>query len=214
MTILSGIVLTRNGEKRLPKALASMQPIVDKLTVFIDDTTTDGSADVARSFGAAVVTLPHEDCIEYQLEQMHANCGGDWVLRVDDDEVLAGNWDRALLEQVFRSETVTHCWFARRWLVPPGDQFITTRPWHPDFQLRLIKNDPAIVTFPDTLHDRPRIEGDRCAWKDLFLDHWDFVYNDRAAREAKVEAYEEIEPGGSQGYYYLYEDYPHEIGPV
>jgi len=200
---LSGVVMTLNGEQRLERVLASFKPLCDEMVVCIDDATQDRSAELAQDLGAKVQFLPHQGYIEPSLPAMYAACSGDWVLRLDDDESLAGPWKHALLEQALTARPkVTHCYVLRRWLIP-GGRWLTSKPWQPDLQPRLIRNDPALITFPSRIHEPTRVIGERYVWGDLFIDHWDLVENSRAQREAKVARYTAL--GLGLGSYYLYE---------
>lgn len=88
MIPVSVIVMTRNEESRLPRCLAALSPFAEIFVV--DSASTDGTADVARSFGATLVPFhwngqypkKKQWCLE-NLPFRH-----DWILYVDADEIL------------------------------------------------------------------------------------------------------------------------------
>src|SRR5207244_2565755 len=88
---------------------------------------------------------------------LHAQCGSDWILNLDDDEVPSG----ALLAhlQELLGVDVTHWWLPRRWLVGDVGMFLDEPPWVPDYQLRLYRNDPATLRFLDEADLRVIREG-------------------------------------------------------
>src|SRR5205823_5092820 len=97
-----------------------------------------------------VIPCPHR-CFRFDGQPDHVNpmefglrhCDGDWILRVDHDETLGPGWTvRDRIVELLSDRGVTHYWVARRWAVPPGDRFISSDPWHPDYQVRLFRNLP------------------------------------------------------------------------
>jgi len=88
MIPLSVIVMTRNEESRLPRCLAALHPFAEIFVV--DSASTDGTAEVARSFGATLVPFhwngqypkKKQWCLD-KLPFRH-----DWVLYVDADEIV------------------------------------------------------------------------------------------------------------------------------
>jgi len=84
---------------------------------------------------------------------------GDFVLRVDDDERLGGDWDKKYFEFLVRCNDITHFWTPCRWVVPPGDQFIASPPWFPDLHMRLYLNNLLIISCPNRIHECLRVEG-------------------------------------------------------
>src|SRR5690348_18507308 len=45
-------------------------------------------------------------------------------------------------------------WIPRRWLIHGIDRYLDDVPWVPDYQLRLYRNDPAVLRFSDEFHRR------------------------------------------------------------
>jgi hypothetical protein len=59
---------------------------------------------------------------------------------------------------ILETSPFTHFWFPRRWIVPSG-QYITSTPWVPDFQPRLLRNNIEGLSFSTKLHEPIRVLG-------------------------------------------------------
>lgn len=94
---ITGLVNTRNAAATLDLCLASMKPHVDELLV-VDMMSSDGTAEVARSFGARVV--PHEPLgfVEPARAAGVETAAHDWILILDADEVLPATLGHRLRE--------------------------------------------------------------------------------------------------------------------
>jgi Glycosyl transferase family 2 len=210
---LTVLVLAINAEQELPRMLPSLLDIGDELVVGIDDTTTDGTAEVARRFTDRIYPVAHagfmgrggDDDLN-AVECMLPHCRGEWVLRVDQDETLSSLWhDRGYVARLLGDRYATHYWIPRRWAVPPGDSFIASHHWYPDYQLRLFRNIPSLVSFNRTPHRPPFVAGEVRYLTDSWIMHWDYVWHDRRTRAAKVEFYRELGTYTGEEFY-LYED--------
>lgn len=80
-------MIVRNGGAVLPRALRSALPAVDRIVIG-DTGSTDDSVAVARSFGAHVFAVQWENDFAKARNAVLAACTGDWVLILDDDEML------------------------------------------------------------------------------------------------------------------------------
>src|SRR5437763_47587 len=80
-------MIVRNGGQDLSRCLESVHGIADEI-VIADTGSTDDSVAVARSFGAAVISIPWEnDFAAARNAALHA-VQADWVLVLDADEQL------------------------------------------------------------------------------------------------------------------------------
>src|SRR5207244_3087791 len=83
------------------------------------------------------------DFVERALPWLHAQCTGDWILRVDGDEILSP----ALVAQVrdlIAERGVVQYYLPRRWLFPDFGHWLHEWPWWPDYQNRLVRNDGGL----------------------------------------------------------------------
>jgi hypothetical protein len=212
---------TINGAEKLRRILPSLSSVADELVVGIDDTTTDGTERVAREFADTVIHCPHR-CFHFDGKPDHVNplefglpyCTGDWVLRVDHDETLGPGWqDRARIAPLLADPYATHYWVSRRWAVPPGDRFISSAPWHADYQVRLFRNLPALMRFARRVHEHTTMLGESRWLTDQWLIHWDLMWHTREQRQAKVEYCATLSTYAGADYY-LYEGGAYETLPL
>jgi glycosyltransferase involved in cell wall biosynthesis len=217
---LTLLVLAINAEKELARILPELAPIADELVIGIDDTTTDETARIARQFTAKVHPVPHEgfrgrgrpDDLN-AVECMLTYCSGEWLLRIDQDETLSPHWqDRAYVDALLRERSATQYWIPRRLVVPPGDRYISSGRWHPDYQLRLYRNIASLIEFNRHPHERPRVAGERRLLTDSCIFHWDPIWYDRSHRDRKVEFYRDL--GYPKEEYFLHDEEMFETRPL
>jgi hypothetical protein len=176
---------------RLAALLELLRDRVDEIVVAVDDRADTAALGPVRERADRVVLVPYAPPPGRMLPWLYAQCTGDWVLRLDDDEVPS----RALLDGLrsLADPSVTHVWLPRRWLYGGEDTYLDAWPWVPDFQLRLSVNDPRLVRFPAVRHIPVEVAGPaRYASEPIY--HLDLL-RPRAERERKVADYDRERPG-------------------
>jgi glycosyltransferase involved in cell wall biosynthesis len=93
--LISATLLVRNERENLPLALRSLEGWVDEVVV-VDGESTDGTADIARAFGAKVFVRPPRGAMEEDGAFATAQCTGEWLFHLDADEVVPGPLGRRL----------------------------------------------------------------------------------------------------------------------
>lgn len=129
--------------------------------------------------------------LESAMTWLHAQCSADWILRIDDDEVLGAD----LLEQLpelTHARDVVQYWLARRWLYPDAGHWLEQWPWFPDFQGRLVRND-ARLWFPGLCHSSVVLTPP-AHFLDSGIYHLTHLLCSREERERKVERYLNVDP--------------------
>lgn len=99
--LLSLAMIVRNEEHRLPQCLESVRGVVDEIIV-VDTGSTDGTVEVARSYGARVYHFAWCDDFAAARNEALRHCTGQWILYLDADERLTPESAaqlRSLLEQ-------------------------------------------------------------------------------------------------------------------
>ena len=218
---LTLLILAINAEAELARILPELHEVGDEMVIGIDDTTADRTAEIARQFTDRVYPVAHGGfCGRGGADDLNAvecmlpHCRGDWVLRIDQDETLSPLWhDRDYVDRLLADRAMTHCRLPRRWVVPPGERYISNRHWSPDYQLRLMRNVPSLVAFNRTPHAPAVVAGESRSLIDSWILHWDYVWHDRATREAKVEFYRALETYTGKEFY-LYEDQRYATRPL
>jgi hypothetical protein len=215
MPTLSSIVNTCGGIplEHLAKLIRQFESFSDEVILFFDDATPEDFVSEARRLTRYVRFLKHRDAPHEFIGEMLEQCFCDFVLRLNHDELLSANWNRESLNLLMSDGQVNSYWIARRWLVDEAGNYLSSPPHYPDFQLRLIRNLQGKVHPPALLHEPGHVEGE-CGWVSSHtILHYDLVWKDRAAREAKVARYAKIRPGKTGAEHYLYEDRPHAVAP-
>ena len=129
--------------------------------------------------------------VERHLAWLHAQCRGDWVLRLDGDEIPSPEMVSAIATAK-DDRLVNSVAFARRSLFPTVECYIVQEPWYPDFQVRMVRNDGSLRfsglvhttaerTFPARTLEAP-------------IYHLPFILSDIEARRARGERYESQRP--------------------
>jgi hypothetical protein len=175
---------------RAAAVLTGLRQTADEIVVAVDvsggerDLTTLGAV-ADRLFEIELGTF-----LETAMAWIHAQCSADWILRVDDDEVL----DASLLErlpELTRARDVVQYWIARRWLWPDSRHWLHEWPWFPDFQGRLVRND-AQLWFPGLCHSSVALTLP-ARYLDSGLYHLVLLQADRQERERKLERYRSVD---------------------
>jgi hypothetical protein len=189
---ISFCMTTRGPLPRIPRLLELVRPHVDEIVLAVDRT---GNLDVLEACADLVdrrITFDYAAPPCRNIGFIQHQCGGDWLLRLDDDEVPS----RALLDALpglVADRRPTHYGLSRRWLHPDLETYVLSAPWQPDYQLRLVRNVPGIWRFTGEMHDGAIVLGER-RLVDLPLYHADLLLLDIDARRRKAEKYERLRP--------------------
>ncbi len=221
---LSVCMITQDCAERMSCALSSIAGVADEI-ILVDGGSSDSTPEVARSFPQVRYMQrdwPGDIGEQKNFAIRQATC--DWVFVLDSDEMM-GERFRTGVHRWINSSRYTHYKFPRYWLTSLNPmQHAVTDKLYPDLQLRLFRNSPfwqyQSESTPDgtptgRVHHRfPRDgRGRGKKLRGVHTFHFDFLYNSRAMREAKVALYDEMDPATKwlNHLQYLYEDHPHVI---
>src|SRR5262245_55566329 len=173
---------------RLTALLPMLREVAKEIVVAVDDRADLRLLDPVASLVDRLFVVPYADPPERSFQWLHEQTSGDWVFRIDDDEVPSPALVGLLAGP---PEGVTHVFVPRRWLWQDGwlDQY----PWRPDWQLRVARRDA--VAFPGLMHVPVRGDGPAVYAEDAPLYHLDLLRADRDTRAAKAGRYEPLRPG-------------------
>lgn len=149
---LSIALLTFNSERKLEEVLKSVEPIADEI-VALDSGSQDKTLDILRSFGARVYYREFDNFVN-QKNYLLSLTTKDWVLFLDDDEVLTSRLlssvKEALKEPFFSGYYLNRLTFyLGRWI---------RHAWYPDWQLRLARREMCRWEG-DSVHETLKVRG-------------------------------------------------------
>lgn len=88
MVDLTVVILTKNEELHLERAIASVKPFANEVIV-VDSYSTDRTCDLARSLGAAVFQNRFiNQAKQFQWALDNCDIKTSWIMRLDADEVI------------------------------------------------------------------------------------------------------------------------------
>lgn len=180
--------------ERVAAAFAPLRGLADaELVLAVDDRVDPGWIDGYRQLADRVVLVPFPGNFAAMYAWMRTQCSGRWILQLDVDEVPAAGLATEVAATIAAGD-VTHAWLPRRWLYPDAGRWLAQWPWRPDYALRLLRNDPALLRFPGLLHCTVRALGP-ARYLRAPLYHADLLLTDREGRRRKLAAYEREMPG-------------------
>lgn len=190
---LSVCCITRGPSLRVARQLGLLRDIAAEIVVAVDDRVDTALLGPLVEVADEIVLYPYEDPVDRPVGWVHSLCRGDWILWVDDDE-LPSTRLLADLASLLRAPDVTHYWLTRRWLYRDARSMLEDAPWYPDYQLRLVRNDPAVLWFPGITHWPIEAVGSH-RYVEAPLYHTDLLLNPLERRREKSSRYERLLPG-------------------
>jgi len=146
--LLLGVhLIVRNEADVISRCLESVRAIADELIV-VDTGSADGTPDIARSFGAVVISAEWEDDFAKARNIALAHSAAEWVLVIDADEAVTGGADvlRDFLQQTEAAALTVE--MENRYGPSPWERVI----FHP---VRLFRRgEPDHFRFQGRLHEQ------------------------------------------------------------
>lgn len=103
MKTLSVVLATRNEESNIAACLSSVKDIANEIIVF-DEYSTDDTQKIAKSFGAIVHSVQHEDIFHITKQKAISAAGCDWILQLDADEIVSKELAQEIQEVLSMSD--------------------------------------------------------------------------------------------------------------
>jgi len=178
---------------RVAAAFAPLAALDAEIVLAVDDRVDPGWIEGYRDIADRVVLVPFPGNFAAMYAWFRTQCAGRWILQLDVDEIPAAGLADEVLATIGAGD-VTHAWVPRRWLHPDAATWLAQWPWRPDYSLRLLRNDPALLRFPGLLHCTVRALGP-CRYLRSPLYHADLLLTDRSGRRQKLAEYEREMPG-------------------
>lgn len=206
---VSFCITTRGPAARIHALLSLVRPYVDEIVLAVDDRAGRDTLEACAALADQRFTFEFAPPPCRLAGWLQHQCGCDWILRLDDDEVPS----RALLDalgELTSDRGLTHYRLTRRWLHGDARTYLLDPPWQPDYQLRLLRNIESLWSFSGLMHDGAVVLGDGRS-VDLPIYHADLLLRGLDERRGKAERYERLRPdllveGGSVNAMYVPED--------
>lgn len=151
---LSVIVITKNESRNIAACLKSVA-FADEWIV-VDSSSTDGTADTARSLGAQVITTTDWPGFGPQKNRALDAARGRWVLSLDADERVSPELAERIREVVAKDGPADGYELSR--ISRFCGQWIRHGDWYPDRVLRVFRRGCARFT-DDLVHERLIVQG-------------------------------------------------------
>jgi predicted O-methyltransferase YrrM len=196
-------ILAHNSAPFIERLLQAGAEFADEIIIGVDRSSTDSTEDICARYADKLFRLEPIGTSERALAWLNDQCSGDWILRLDDDELPSARFVDAL-PRLMRDRNYTHYWLPRRWVIGEGrSRWIAEHPWWPDWQVRFFRNLPSLVSFPGQLHTDYDVQGAAGYFSEGSLYHYALVERNEEERRQKIEQYERIAPGNSKPWYYF-----------
>lgn len=185
---LSVCLFTNDPPRFVAEALAVVRPVADEIVVAVDATVPEDRIGPLEAVADVLVRRTFVHPLEANLRWLHGRCTGDWILRLDGDQVPSA----ALVEELAGTEWwdgVTHASIFKAWLTDGGRSVLDQHPWHHDPNIRLFRNLPGLVELSVDVHAPPTVHGPHRFLTSPVYE-LGLVLTDVEEREAKVRRYQ------------------------
>ena len=187
---LSVCMITAYPPERIAAILEPLTGYVDEVVIAVDARVDEAAIPRYRAIADQVHRIEYV-LVDRHLGWLHAQCRGDWILKLDGDEVPSSAFVRKLPE-LLATRQVMQYWVPNWWLYPDRTRVLDELPWSPDFNNRLVRNvgtlwfegmehSHAVPSFPSRYVEEP-------------VYHLELLEEDETARRAKVVRYEVTRP--------------------
>ena len=156
MVKLSVAMATFNEGENLARTLESVRELADEIVIY-DGESTDKTVEIAKSFGAKVITGKNYPIFHVNKQKAIDACTGDWILQLDADEVVSEVLASEIKNQISKSKNEfdgfwipRKNWFLGRFLMKGGQ--------YPDYTLRLYRKGKGRLPQKD-VHEQAEVDG-------------------------------------------------------
>lgn len=151
---ISVVISTHNRADSLRRTLTSVKKFAGEIIV-VDNSSTDGTSDVAKQFGAVTYTRPNNLMLNVNKNYGFTKATKEWILCLDDDEVIPPELIPELKDAIGKTD-VNGYWLPRKNII--FGKWIRHGIWWPDRQLRLFKKGSG--SYPEKhVHEYVEVTG-------------------------------------------------------
>jgi hypothetical protein len=192
---LSVCCATSDPGARVAATLRQLRPVADEIVLAVDSQLDPDRLGRYAEVADRLLRYEFVDSVEQAMPFVAAQCTGDWILRIDGDELLTPALI-AQLPELIRTRDVFQYWLSCRWLFPDAGHYLAQPPWHWSTP-RLVRNDPATLWHRGLSHGRFEPVFPSVRLSEGYY-HLALLVKDIAFREAKVAHYLSIQSGHSR----------------
>lgn len=211
-----GLVTVSRNITGLTRLLRWAYPYFDQIYLFPDKKVWTKMEPHTRGFGAIIEPLDVGGVVENVLQYAYDKVETDWVVRLDDDELLGERWEQSYREMM---KLPIDVFLLPRYNLAADGVYINDPDRYPDYQTRFFRK--GHVKHMGKVHEGPIGIGTSVA-TDCHIFHFSKLDYSREEREAKWKVYnregasEELarQYGRASDYYRqfsVWEDYPAEL---
>lgn len=138
--LISAVYITKNAQSKLSDSLNSIISLVNEI-IIIDSGSTDNTEQIAKQFNAKFIKqswLGFGKQKQFGVEQ----ATHDWVLCLDDDEIVSQNLQQSIKEALINNESKYHAYKFARSNYFMG-RYLKHGEGYPDWSLRLFNKHYA-----------------------------------------------------------------------
>lgn len=152
--MISVVINTRNEEKNLPRAIASIRGLADEIVV-VDMESEDKTAEIAKKAGARIFLHKPVGYVEPARNFAISKATGGWILILDADEEISESLAKKLKKLAEKPQ-------AEFYRLPRKNiifgKWIKHTGWWPDYNIRFFKK--GAVQWSEVIHSVPETRGD------------------------------------------------------
>ncbi len=189
---LSVYCLTSDPGARVAALLRQLRPVCEEIVVAVDSRLDPHRLGRYAEVADRLLRYEFVGSSEQAIPWITAQCTGDWILRIDGDEVVSPTLIERLPE-LTAARDVFQYWLPCRWLFPDAGHYLAQPPWHCS-NPRLVRNDPATLWHAGLSHGHFEPVFPSVHLSEGFY-HLSLLVNGVAHREAKVARYLSIPSG-------------------
>ncbi len=194
------ILCVTKGEQHVKFFITTLRNIADLLGArLVIGADGQAAADLCEPYADRLLVQSGKGYLESMINQAVEFCTGEYVLRLDDDELPSGGMVDWLQSGVFLER---EAWlFARMNLWGDGMHFLANEQLWPDLQMRLARRE--LSGGWGGIHS-PAPAAKLGVFSKQVIVHYKFVVRSLAERQALAERYEAVRPGAGYGPYQVY----------
>ena len=181
---ISLCAVTGAGPDEAGAFLRAWRPLVDEIVLAVDAAAPAATLAVGRALADGATVVPAGTPPEQLLGWLMARCAGDWILRMDGDE-LPSEALAAALPGGAADRARTHHLLPCRWVAGDGAHAVGSAPWVADVRPRLVRNVRGLWRLSGRLGSEVEVAGAHAILDAPFL-RLTAVLDDAAQRRARA----------------------------